>query len=216
MKFNKLTYYIPNNTKHKTNLKSFENLKDGYTFYVDFKLDKFIENEACVIGRQDEHYMGLFLQNPNAIKFCWHNKDNTYTDIFIEIDDVYENMRVLVTISDEIKIYKDGFFLGSKKCNNILDYNDKNILIGSINPHFEQWECAFDGVINEVKIFEGITTNPNDTSNLYSHLTFEELSRFKTLDVSGNGNHGVYYEDPVYRNEKINEYNKIGPKQKIV
>lgn len=216
MKFNKTTYYIPDFTTYKTNTKSFENLKSGYTFYVDFKLDNFIDNEACVIGRQDEHYMGLFLQKPNAIKFCWHNDKNVYNDIFIELDNIYDQMKILVTISDEIRIYKDGFFLGSKKCNDILNYHDKNILIGSINPHFEQWECAFNGTINEVKIFDEITTNPNSVDNLYSHLTFENISRFKTLDTSGNGNHGIYYEDPVYRNEKINEYTKMGPKQKIV
>ena len=72
-----------------------------------------------------------------------------------------------------------------------------------------------DGTINEVKIFNGVITNPDNTDSLYSHLMFNEISRFKTLDSSGNGNHGVYYEDPVYRNEKINEYTKIGPKQKI-
>ena len=216
MNFKDITYYIPNKTKYKTNFKNYDNLKNGYTFYVDFKLDKFIENEACIIGRQDEHYMGLFLQTPNAIKFSWHKKGGVYNDIFIEIDDVFKPMKVLVTVSDEIRIYKDGFFLGSKPCDDIMDYNDKNILIGSINPHFEQWECKFDGDINEVKIFDTITTDPNNHERLYAHLDFENQSRFKTFDISGNGNHGIIYEDPVFKDSKINEYVEIGPKQKII
>jgi hypothetical protein len=88
-------------------------------------------------------------------------------------------------------------------------------LIGSINPHFESWELKFDGVINEVKIFDKVVINQDNTENLFAHLDFKNQSRFKTFDISGNGNHGLVYENPVYRDLKINEYVSIGPKQKI-
>ena len=57
MKFNKTTYYIPDFTTYKTNTKSFEILKSGYTFYVDFKLDEkpyqYLHNIASeLIGHQ--------------------------------------------------------------------------------------------------------------------------------------------------------------------
>jgi hypothetical protein len=216
MKKDDLTYYIPNETKYKTNLKNYESLKNGYTFYADFQLNKFIENEACIIGRQDLHYMGLFLQNPNALKFVWHKKGGVYTDIFLEIGDVYEPMNVLVTISDHIKVYKNGILLGVKESGDMIDYSDKNILIGSINPHFESWELKFDGVINEVKIFDRVVINQDNTENLFTHLDFKNQSRFKTFDISGNGNHGLIYENPVFRDSKINEYVSVGPKQKIL
>ncbi len=216
MKRDDLTYYIPSNTKHNTNIKNYDSLKNGYTFYADFKLDKFIENEACIIGRQDLHYMGLFLQNPNALKFCWHKKGGTYIDIFLEVGDVFEPMKVLVTISDQIRIYRDGYLLGTRESGEMVDYSDKNILIGSINPHFESWECKFDGTINEIKIFDKVVTNSDNTENLFAHFDFKNQSRFKTFDVSGNGNHGVVYEDPVFKDFKINEYTVLGPKQKIL
>lgn len=209
MKNDNLTYYIPNQTKNNTNIKTYSNLKDGYTFYVDFKLNNFIENEACVIGRQDLHYMGLFLQKPNALKICWHNENGEYSDIFLEVGDIFSPMKVLVTVSDEIKIYRDGFYLASKKCDRIMDYTDKNILIGSINPHFREWECRFDGIIKEIKIFEGICTDPTSNYGLFAHYDFEDTCRFKTYDISENGNHGVVYENPEYRDFKINEYVKL-------
>ena len=212
MKKDNLTYYIPNQTKNNTNLKTYSNLKDGYTFYADFKLDGFIENEACVIGRQGLHYMGLFLQNPNALKFCWHKKDGTYVDIFLQIDDVFKPMKVLVTISDQIRIYRDGIFLGGKDCSDMMDYSNSNILIGSINPHFKEWECRFDGTINEIKIFEGVVTDPTNNGNLYTYFDFTDTCRFKVFDLSENGNHGVVYEDPEFKDFKINEYVKITTK----
>lgn len=215
MKKDNLTYYIPNGDKYNTNLKNYECLKNGYTFYADFKLDNFIENEACVIGRQDLHYMGLFLQKPNALKFSWHKIGGVYTDIFLEVDDVFERMKVLVTVSNQIRIYKDDILIGTKESGEIIDYSDKNVLIGSINPHFESWECKFDGTINEIKIFHGVITNPNNTENLFAHFDFKNQSRFKTFDISGNGNHGVVYEDPVFKDFKINEYTNLTQKQKI-
>ena len=216
MKNDDLTYYIPNETKNKTNLKNYESLKNGYTFYADFQLNKFIENEACIIGRQDLHYMGLFLQNPNAVKFVWHRDGGVYTDIFLEIGFLYERMNVMVTISEQIKIYVNGLLLAIRDAGNINDCSDKNILIGSINPHFESWELKFDGTIHEIKIFDKVTNNPDNIDNLFTHLDFTNQSRFKTFDMSGNGNHGLIYENPVFKDFKINEYTKLGPKQKIL
>jgi hypothetical protein len=217
MKFNKTIYYLPSDTKNNTNIKNYVKLKDSFSFYADFKLDNFVGNESCVIGWQGKNYMGIFLQKPNIVKFSWHKDGGIFTDILTTVDDIYKPLKILATISNEVNLYVDGEHIGTKERGKIDDrlHKNKNIVIGAINPYFKIWECRFEGEINEIKIFDDVVITPDDNENIYAHYNFENQSKFKTFDISGNGNHAILFEDPAYRKYTIDEYVKNGPKQTI-
>jgi len=51
---------------------------------------------------------------------------------------------------------------------------------------------------------------------MYINIDFQQNSKFKTFDKSGNGNHGILIEDPKYVNKSIDTFNNVAPKQKII
>ena len=87
MKDKELLYRIPRTTISNTNTKTYNGLGKQFTFYIHFKLDEFTSQEECLVGIQDQFYMGVFLQKPNLIKFSWHDVDGNYDDIGFLIDD---------------------------------------------------------------------------------------------------------------------------------
>jgi hypothetical protein len=216
MKFEKKAYYIPNNSKNNTNTKNFQDLEGNFSLYADFQLSEFVEEESLIVGRIGYH-MGIFLQKPNGVKFSWYTKPYQYNDIWVPVDDINKRMKVMVTVSDTVKIYIDGILKGEKETGPIESYSDKNIFIGSINPYSGFYECWFIGDIYKIAIFNEIVNSFEDESgSLYALFDFEKNSKFKTFDKSGNGNHGIIFEDPEYSSHSINEFNKIAPSAKIV
>ncbi len=216
MRFEKKAYYIPNNSKNNTNIKNFESLNQNFSFYADFQLSEFVEDESLVVGRIGYH-MGIFLQRPNGVKFSWYTKPYQYNDIWVSVDDIHQRMEVLVTVSNLVKIYINGVLKGEKETGQIESYSDKNIFIGSINPYSGSYECWFNGDVNKIAIFDdAIDSSEMKSEKLYSLLDFEKNSKFKTFDESGNGNHGILFEDPEYSSYSINEFNKIAPGAKII
>ena len=216
MKFNKTAYYVPNQTKNKTNTKTFEQLEGDFSLYADFKLTEFVEDESLIVGRVGYH-MGLFVQRPNGIKFAWYTKPYQYNDIWVSVDDIHKPMKVLVTISETIKLYINGKLKVEKERGDMESYNDKNIYVGAINPYGGGLECWFNGDINKICIFdESIKEFNEDLKSLYLSFDFNQNSKFKTFDNSGNGNHGIYVENPEYTAQSINEFNKIAPGAKII
>lgn len=216
MEFNKTAYFTPNQTKNKTNTKTFNELNGDFSFYAEFQLKEFVDDESLIIGRVGYH-MGIFIQKPNGIKFAWYTKDYQYNDIWISVEDIYKPMKVLVTVSETIKVYIDGELKGEKERGNMESYDDKNIFVGAINPYGEQYQCWFNGTITKVAVFDEVINEFDNTlPSLYLLYDFGENSKFKTFDNSGNGNHGIYFENPEYVAHSINEFNKIAPSAKIV
>ena len=208
MEFVKKAYYIPNESKNKTNSKTFKDLEGHFTFYADFQLKEFVGDEALVIGREGYH-MGIFLQKPNTVKFAWYTSPYTYNDLWVTVDDIFQSMTVLASVTDKIQLYINDKLVGEKLIGHIESYINQRIFIGSINPYGEGYQCWFNGIINEVKIFD-------NESKLFTHLDFTENSKFKTFDKSNNGNHGIIFEDPTYSSHSINAFNKVAPGAKII
>jgi hypothetical protein len=216
MIFNKRAYFIPEQTKNQTNTKTFDSLENEFSFYAEFKLDKFEEEESLVIGRLG-HHMGIFVQKPNVVKFTWYTEPDIYNDIWVPVDDIHKQMKILVSVSDIVKIYVNGELKGEKPKGNLKSYKNKNIYIGSISPYGESNPCWFNGEISKVCVFDkSVETFDENSKSLFLNFDFNNNSKFKTFDLSNNGNHGIYVENPEYASHSINEFNKIAPGARII
>jgi hypothetical protein len=51
---------------------------------------------------------------------------------------------------------------------------------------------------------------------MYFNVDFDNISKFKVFDLSGNGNHLIHHENPMYSSNSINEFNKVAPAAKII
>lgn len=216
MIFNKRAYFIPKQTKNQTNTKTFDDLENEFSFYADFKLSQFEEEESLIIGRLGYH-MGIFVQKPNVIKFTWYTEPDVYNDIWIPVENIYKQMQILVSISDFVRIYVDGELKGQKLKGDLKSYKNNNIYIGSISPYVGGNPCWFNGEIYKVCIFdESIETFDENLKSLFLNFDFNSNSKFKTFDLSNNGNHGIFIENPEYITHSVNEFNKIAPGARII
>ena len=213
MIFNKTSYYVPSKTKNNTNVKDYSNILNNFTIIVDFKSEELIENESTIISKEGTP-MGLFLEKPNIVKFVWYTNKNTYNDVSFNVIDITEKINVKVVVSDLIEIYCNGILMSKKEKGNIVNYIDKKLRIGALNPFNGEDEKWFRGEINEIVVYDTIVDYTK--KNMYINLNFKENSKFKTFDLSGNGNHGILIEDPKYVNNSINKFNNVAPKQKII
>jgi hypothetical protein len=213
MIFNKTSYYIPNKTKNNTNVKDYSSIENNFTIIADFRLFDFVDNEATIISK-DGYPMGLFLELPNIVKFVWHTTGNTYNDVRFIIDDIKQRMNIKVTVSESIGLYFNDVLMDSKVKGDIIDYSEKRLLIGSLYPFNGKNDKWFNGDINNIIIYDTLVDYTD--KNMYINMNFEENSKFKTFDNSGNGNHGILIEDPEYVNKSIDMFNNVAPKQKII
>jgi hypothetical protein len=213
MIFNKTSYYIPNKTKNNTNVKDYSSIENNFTIIADFRLFDFVDNEATIISK-DGHPMGLFLELPNIVKFVWYTTRNTYNDVRFIIDDIKQRMNIKVTVSESIGLYFNDVLMDSKVKGDIIDYSEKRLLIGSLYPFNGKNDKWFNGDINNIIIYDTLVDYTD--KNMYINMNFEENSKFKTFDNSGNGNHGILIEDPEYVNKSIDMFNNVAPKQKII
>jgi len=217
MRFNNTSYFVPNKTKNNTNLKTYSDLKNEFSFYSEFQLTEFGEENECAIICRQGFNMGIFLQKPNILKFVWYTKDMVYNDIYIEVPNIYEPMKILVSVSDIVKIYDGRTLLGEKPTGELENYEDSLIYIGSVYPYSSNGEQWFNGEINRVCVFnESIDKIDFNSKNIYLNVDFNNISKFKAFDLSGNGNHLIYHENPVYSSHSINEFNKVAPAAKII
>ena len=158
--------------------------------------------------------MGLFLEKPNIVKFVWYTKENTYNEVSFNVVNITEKMNIKVIISDFIELYRDNVLMIKKEKGDIINYIDNKLLIGALNPFRGKGERWFNGEINQILVYDTIVDYTD--KNMYINLNFEENSKFKTFDNSGNGNHGILIEDPKYVNKSIDMFNNVAPKQKII
>lgn len=213
MVFNNRAYYIPNKTTNNTNTKDYSWIENNFTIIVDFKSNGTIDDEATVITR-DGQPMGIFLESPNIVKFVWYTDENKYNDIRFTQDDIDQRMSVKVMVSESIEMYVNDTLVGSKPKGNIIDYSGKRLLIGALNPYNNTDQKWFNGEINQIIIYNTLVDYTD--KNMYINMDFEENSKFKTFDQSGNGNHGIIIEDPRYVDKSIDTFNNVAPKQKII
>ncbi len=213
MIFNKTSYFIPNKTKNNTNIKDYSSIENDFTIHANFKLIDFIENESCVISK-DGYPMGLFLEFPNIVKFVWYTTGHIYNDVRFVVDDIRQIMDIKVTVSEYISLYFNDILMDSKIKGNIVDYSNKKILIGALYPYNNENEKWFNGEINQIIIYD--SSFDYTKKNMYINIDFQQNSKFKTFDKSGNGNHGILIEDPKYINKSIDTFNNVAPKQKII
>lgn len=213
MIFNKTSYFIPNKTKNNTNIKDYSSIENDFTIHANFKLIDFIENESCVISK-DGYPMGLFLEFPNIVKFVWYTIGHIYNDVRFVVDDIRQIMDIKVTVSEYISLYFNDILMDSKIKGNIVDYSNKKILIGALYPYNNENEKWFNGEINQIIIYD--SSFDYTKKNMYINIDFQQNSKFKTFDKSGNGNHGILIEDPEYINKSIDTFNNVAPKQKII
>jgi hypothetical protein len=217
MKFNNTAYFVPNKTKNNTNLKTYSDLKNEFSFYSEFQLTEFGEDNECTVICRQGFSMGIFLQKPNILKFVWYTKDMVYNDIYIEVPNIYAPMKILVSVSDKVKIYDDGTLLGEKPTGELENYENSLIYIGATYPYTSNNEQWFNGEINRVCVFnKSIDTIDFNSYDVYFNVDFNYTSKFKAFDLSGNGNHPIYHENPIYSSQSINEFNKVAPAAKII
>lgn len=217
MKFNKTAYFVPNGTKNNTNIKTYSDLKDEFSFYSEFQLTEFGEETECAIVCRQGFNMGIFLQKPNILKFVWYTKDMVYNNIYIEVPNIYSPMKILVSISDKVRLYSDGTLLNEKPTGKLENYENSLIYIGASYPYSSNDEQWFNGEINRVCMFnKSINKVDFNSENVYFNVDFNDISKFKAFDLSGNGNHAIYHEDPIYSSHSINEFNKVAPAAKII
>jgi hypothetical protein len=161
--------------------------------------------------------MGIFLQKPNILKFVWHTKNMVYNDIYIEVPNINSLMKILVSVSDKVRIYDGETLLGEKPTGELENYENSLIYIGAVYPYSPNGEQWFNGEINRVCMFnKSIDKVDFNSENVYFNVDFDNISKFKAFDLSGNGNHLIYHEDPVYSSQSINEFNKVAPGAKII
>ena len=212
----KLGYVVNNETRNKTNTKNYTLLNDDFIYEATFKTNKIIK-EGCVIGRSGGN-MGIYVQ-PLIIKWCWFKiEDNNviYDDIVYSLPEnkvkQFTTVKV-VKIADKFNMYINGDLYATKDCGDLFDYSNQPIYVGVGNPYSNDNQYWFNGQIKEVKIYHNSTEIDN---NLYLWYNFEFNSKFKTFDISGNGNHGEIYESNEYKKEKNIEFNKLARPAKIV
>jgi hypothetical protein len=148
------------------------------------------------------------------VKFVWYTTGNTYNDVRFIIDDIKQRMNIKVTVSESIGLYFNHVLMDSKVKGDIIDYSEKRLLIGSLYPFNGKNDKWFNGEINNIIIYDTLVDYTD--KNMYINMNFEENSKFKTFDNSGNGNHGILIEDPEYVNKSIDMFNNVAPKQKII
>jgi hypothetical protein len=219
---NKKAYFVKNETRNNTNTKKYNLLNDNFIFEAIFKfnpIEDTTQNEFCVIGRSG-YNMGIFTQSTDAIKWCWWevdtNGNHTYHDIFVNgIDNQQKNKIKVIKSNNKFTLYLNDEFHSEKEITNRLyDYLEQTIFIGVGNPYsIDANMYWFSGDIYETKIYHSDIATAD---NLYLWYDFENNSKFKTFDKSGNGNHGQLYETEEFIYQKNLEFNKFARPAKIV
>ena len=222
---NKKAFIIERFTNHKTNTKSYEDLKGDFIFEATFKLKdtKLKNKEYCVLSREG-YNMGIFIQDfngENFIKWVWwetdENNEQIYNDLFVHrnLDLTILNTIKVIKKDDVFTMYINDELYDTRTIKNkIYDYSDKYVFVGAGNPFCKNNnECWFSGEITDVKVYN---TSNEIVEDLFLWYDFKKISNFKVFDKSGNGNHGVIFEPIKLKNKKSKEFNKLGRPAKIV
>jgi len=207
------------NTSKKPNLKTF--FHKDFTIYAKFKIEKNTEKKSEVLGvfAKSGLHSGVFvnveddlhiitaqlwtkgvIDNENLNLTFFYDFDREWNEIFYSVD--YTNKLFKTTCNGE---YKELPF-----SNNVVGYENTPLFIGAaaphyVEPHLQQYNWWFDGLIDDVIIMEkSLSREERDLFNpeiirrftlAKYKFTTENLSRFKISDNSGNGNHGLLYQD---------------------
>ena len=222
---NKKAFVINRYTNHKTNTKSYEDLKGDFIFEATFKLTdtKLKNKEYCVLSREG-YNMGIFIQDfngENFVKWVWWETDEKNEQIY---NDLFVHKNLDLTVLNTIKVIKkedqfimyinDELYDTRTLKHKIYDYSDKYIFVGAGNPFCKNNnECWFNGEITDVKVYNSSNEIVDD---LFLWYDFKKISNFKTFDKSGNGNHGEKYEPVKVKSKKSDEFNKLARPAKIV
>jgi hypothetical protein len=219
---NKKAYFVKNETRNNTNTKKYNLLNNNFIFEASFKfipIEETTQNEFCVIGRTG-YNMGIFTQSTDAIKWCWWEVDTdnnyTYHDIFVHpINNQEKNKIKVIKSNNKFTLYlNDEFYSEKEIINNLHDYSEQTIFIGVANPYsIDANMYWFNGDIYETKIYH---SDIETADNLYLWYDFENNSKFKTFDKSGNGNHGQLYETEEFIYQKNLEFNEFARPAKII
>ena len=219
---NKKAYFVKNETRNNTNTKKYNLLNNNFIFEASFKftpIEGNTQNEFCVIGRTG-YNMGIFTQSTDSIKWCWWEVDDvgnyTYHDIFVhQIDNQEKNKIKVIKSNNTFTLYlNDELYSEKQIINKLHNYSDQTIFIGVANPYsYDDNMYWFNGEIYDIKIYhDEIETS----ENLYLWYDFENNSKFKTFDKSGNGNHGQFYETEEFIYQKHLEFNELARPAKII
>jgi hypothetical protein len=207
------------NTSKKPNLKSF--FHKDFTIYCKFKIERDPAKGSDVIGifAKSGLHSGVFINKEDDLYVItaqlWtrgitdsenmnltfmYDFDREWNDIFYSID--YANKMFKVTcngVSKELPIIYD-----------IVSYDNTPLHIGAaaphyIEPHLYQYSWWYKGLIDDLILMEkSLNKEEIDLFNpdiirrftlAKYKFTTENLSRFKIWDGSGNGNHGLVYQD---------------------
>lgn len=213
MIFSNRAYQIPIKTNNGTNTKDYSLIFDNHSISIDFILNDQIENESAIFVREGGD-MGLYVEAPNSIKFIWKEKSGEINKIQTIIENIKEKYNVTININDHIEFYINGTLIDKTIKGSIINCADKKLVIGAEQPYRESNEKWFSGEILGFTLYEDFVGKTE--KNVYINLDFVNNSKFKTFDKSGSGNHGVLFENPKDVEFSITEYNKLGPKQKII
>ena len=219
---NKKAYYVRNETRNNTNTKKYNLLNNNFIVEATFRFapnKEIIQNEYCVFARTG-YNMGIFTQSNDTIKWCWWEVDDvgnhTYHDIFIfPINNNLKHKLKIIKHNDTFTLYlNDELYATKQIINHLYDYSNQTIFIGVANPYSDEENIYwFNGEIYEIKIYHD---NIETDDNLYLWYDFKNNSKFKTFDISGNGNHGELYETDEFKCERNIEFNKFARPAKIV
>lgn len=213
MTFNKTAYYVPIKTNNGTNSKDYSSIFNNHTISIDFKLETMLDIESTLFVREGGE-IGLYIEQPNSIKFIWKEEAGRYNEIRTSITNIKEKNNIKVSIGEYVELYVNDHLIDRVIKRPIANSANKRFIIGAESPYSLFNEKWFFGEITDFSVYENSVETME--KNTYISLDFVNNSKFKTFDKSGAGNHGVLFENPKDVEYSITEYNKLGPKQKII
>ena len=207
------------NTSKKPNFKTF--FQNDFTIYAKFRIPKVEEkgnevygvfsksglHSGCFINKQDDLFVisnQLWVTGPldkENISFSDpYDFNREWNEVFYSVDYANKIFKIRVNGVDREHKFK----------NEVINYDNTPFYIGAGAPHYmedhlKQYSWWFKGQIDEINIMEkSLSTEEMDMFNsditrrftmCRYKFTKDRLNRFKVLDMSGNGNHGLLFQE---------------------
>lgn len=193
-----------------------KNYEEWWINYIKKIAPNIIDENVLIglVGRWGFFYNNLQLDTiqDKEIREWAINFENSKKQTGSYISDIIK-VKIIKT-KDKFTMYINDIFYKDKECGQLYDYSNQSIFIGVANPYsHKDNQFWFSGEIFEVKIYHDSVEKDD---NLYLWFDFENNSKFKTFDKSGNGNHGQLYETEEFVYQKNLEFNKFARPAKIV
>lgn len=207
------------NTSKKPNFKTF--FQNDFTIYAKFRVPKieddssdvyglfskaglhsgcFVNKEAGLYAISNQLWMMGLTDKSNITITHFYDFTKEWNEVFYSIDFTNKIFKVRVNGQDEERKIEYP----------IIDYTNTPLFIGAGAPHYvedhlKQYSWFFKGEISDVVIMEKSLSKEEmdlfneDITRRFTlcryKFTTDKISRFKVFDLSGNGNHGLLYQD---------------------